>query len=383
MRIVLNGVETNNKGAELMLYAILQEIENRFPNATVFLPDNNILQGHDYIKTKLDFRPLPHSRIYNFLQKIHFPGILRRIKLPSIWATDFRILSNIDYFIDASGYSLTDKWEIKEPTFNAWHHRLQKYAHQGTRIIFLPQAIGPAEKHWTKKLIGLISSYSSIIFPRDKQSFNYYVQAGGNPDKAFVTTDFTSLIDGEVPSKYKNLKGKVAIIPNIQMINQGATTLDSYLELMKNMVQIIRNSGYDCYLLNHENRVDEELCYRIKNKIGNIEVATGLNALEVKGLISTSYLCITSRFHGLASSLNSCVPCLATSWSHKYEELYRDYGLSSGIIDLKDEKTALEKIQKFLNPKNNESIRLHLNKMKEPLRESTKKMWNRVWNLQL
>ena len=34
MKIVLWGVETNNKGAELMLYAILQEIERKFPDAT-------------------------------------------------------------------------------------------------------------------------------------------------------------------------------------------------------------------------------------------------------------------------------------------------------------------------------------------------------------
>ena len=37
MRIVLSGIETNNKGAELMLYAILQEIERKYPNAEVFV----------------------------------------------------------------------------------------------------------------------------------------------------------------------------------------------------------------------------------------------------------------------------------------------------------------------------------------------------------
>ena len=36
MRYILNGVETNNKGAEIMLYAILQEIERRDKDAVVF-----------------------------------------------------------------------------------------------------------------------------------------------------------------------------------------------------------------------------------------------------------------------------------------------------------------------------------------------------------
>lgn len=43
MRIVLSGVETHNKGAELMLYAILQEIERRFPDAEVFINKSAIL----------------------------------------------------------------------------------------------------------------------------------------------------------------------------------------------------------------------------------------------------------------------------------------------------------------------------------------------------
>ena len=37
MKIVLSGIETNNKGAELMLYAILQEI------------DKYLMHGYSYI----------------------------------------------------------------------------------------------------------------------------------------------------------------------------------------------------------------------------------------------------------------------------------------------------------------------------------------------
>ena len=52
MKIVLTGVETNNKGAELMLYAILQEVERTFPDAEVYISPNAIPQGLNYLQTE-------------------------------------------------------------------------------------------------------------------------------------------------------------------------------------------------------------------------------------------------------------------------------------------------------------------------------------------
>ena len=59
-KIVLSGVETNNKGAELMFYAILQEIENRFPNSIVYVGYRSVSQGLSYLKTtlKLKYKPI-------------------------------------------------------------------------------------------------------------------------------------------------------------------------------------------------------------------------------------------------------------------------------------------------------------------------------------
>ena len=38
MNIFIDGIGTHNKGAELMLYAVLQELERKLPNANVLLP---------------------------------------------------------------------------------------------------------------------------------------------------------------------------------------------------------------------------------------------------------------------------------------------------------------------------------------------------------
>ena len=113
----------------------------------------------------------------------------------------------------------------------------------------------------------------------------------------------------------------------------------------------------------------------------SIESISGLNALETKGLISTAYLVITSRFHGVASALNSCVPCLATSWSHKYKCLFENYNLHDCVLSIKDKGDDFAKIQKYLKPDINENIRKHLVLQIPHIKAETRKMWVDVWNV--
>ena len=137
------------------------------------------------------------------------------------------------------------------------------------------------------------------------------------------------------------------------------------------------------YLLNHEGKPDADLCKKCKKSMGgDIDVVTGLNALEAKGLISSARIVISSRFHGLASSLNSGVPSLATSWSHKYEELFRDYGLEGYILPLDNVDEAVRRVRELLNIKENRRIRAHLARQIPLIKEQTREMWECVWGLE-
>ena len=111
-----------------------------------------------------------------------------------------------------------------------------------------------------------------------------------------------------------------------------------------------------------------------------IDVVTGLDAFEVKGIISSAYLVISSRFHGVASALNSCVPCLSTSWSHKYEQLFSDYDQKDCVLPLDNEEYCLNKVEEFLNEDIHEKIKAVLKKKLPYVQEETRKMWNEVWN---
>lgn len=98
--------------------------------------------------------------------------------------------------------------------------------------------------------------------------------------------------------------------------------------------EFFKQHGFDILLLNHEGAEDKHLCEQIAEVIGeSVEIADGLGAVEIKALLGRCQAVVSSRFHGCVSALSQGVPCLATSWSHKYEMLFEEYGLADNILD--------------------------------------------------
>ena len=379
MKIILSGVETNNKGAELMLYAILQEIERKWPGAEVYIPYSRCLQGLDYVKTSLNFRYTPYSK---FFYKTHLKGILKRLHLSKDWMLLKSVVKGCNWFVDGSGFVFSDKFNITDESIRVWKMVLENYYKQGSKIVFLPQAFGPFEKETSKKLLSVIMQYATVVMPRENVSLKYIEEAElAHCEKVKMFTDFTSLVDGVLPEQYDNLHNGVCIIPNRQMINKGVITLDKYLNFLRSIILISKKSGRPVYLLNHEGKKDEELCNKLQKLIPDgIEYVSGLNALEVKGLISTAYIVISSRFHGVASALNSCVPCLATSWSHKYKELFSDYNMNDCVLPIDDEKQSIDRVAQIMDMDNNIKVRENLHSIVPQIKAKNREMWNMIWN---
>jgi len=383
MRIVLSGVETNNKGAELMFYAILQELERRHPDADVYLSRSMIKQGLEYMHTSINLHYIPEPMISKLCSKLKVTPVLNKLGIRSAYLNNYCHVKNPDYFIDGSGLLFSDQRINHDGVAKSWYYRLRYLHKKGVKIVFLPQAFGPLTKDCTIRTIKALDKYADLIYAREKVSYDNLIAIVGNKGHIRMSTDFTSLVDGIVPTEYDYLRGRVCVIPNVQMINKGILTKEYYFNILHEIISACTKSGFGVYFLSHEAEKDERLIRDYLSTYDDkIDVVTGLNALQVKGLISTAYLVISSRFHGVASSLNTQVPCLSTSWNHKYAELYKDYGLESGVLPMDNIDEMKKIIAIALNKENRDAISIQLSKAKGGIRKQAKNMWNEIWNVQ-
>jgi len=373
-KIQIDGTNTLNKGAELMLYAILEQIEEHHPQAVVYYNFNERKEQGE-IDTKLNLK----KRLG--LQYGRYPAaLLKKLKLPHGYFTPQYAMNGLELILDGAGFQFSDQWKYSQERLNKLENYYASLKKKGTKIVLLPQAFGPFETPAGKRIVQIIDKYVDIAIAREKISYDYLVKSGANTRRVWLYPDFTLLVKGKFPERYKHLKGKVCIIPNKKMVTHASSNAEQYVEFLKKIILEIEKQNKEIFLLNHEGSGDLAFCQKINQGFDNkYEIATGLNAKEVKGLIGDAYLVISSRFHGVASALNQGVPCLATSWNHKYEMLFEDFGQSGSVLNVEDDWT---KTQQKLTATilAHDEISALLLKKKEELTAKTKEMWNQIWN---
>jgi len=383
MNILIDNVNTANKGAELMLYAVLQELERKQPNATVWLPLYGIPEGTSYIKTSMNCKQRKVTLAGKFLYKVKGDKILRKVfNIPYSYSTDSYPIKGLDLILDAGGYNFTDKFKKSKSFMSILYNKYKAMKKQKTNIIFLPQAFGPFETKNGKDQVKLLEEYADHIFAREEESYNNLINAGVDRNKISLYPDFTCLAEGVFPSEYAHLKNGIAIIPNARMLDKSTISKGEYIEVLSKIITICRSTGRVIFLLSHEGEGDNILCRQINDKLHEkVPIVKNLSALKIKGLISQCYFVFSSRFHGLVSSLNSGVPCIATSWSHKYEMLFKDYNMDGWIFDFNNKEVSYQRLKELLNIDYNKRTKADLILKAESIKTASKIMWEHVWTI--
>lgn len=378
MFIEIKGTGFTNKGAELMLHAVLEQVSKRIPGAKfVHVPG-----GEDSSYEK---------RIaLGLYQKIWFckhgipVGLYFGKFVPRKIRARYGLVTHeeIKIVFDASGFSYSDQWGIWPSVVMA--KSCKKWKSIGTKIILLPQAFGPFTLRKIRKTFKMIADKADLIYARDKISYNHIVELAGERPNIRIAPDFTNLVDGIVPDYFTSKDEKFCIIPNYRMIDKtNSEKSKMYLTFLTNCVQYLNEKGEQVFILIHEGEKDLFLAKEIVKNIKTgkpIEIIREVDSLKIKGIIGNCKGVISSRFHGLVSALSQGIPSLCTGWSHKYKMLFDDYGFPEGVLSV---KLAYDQIRRAIDLIAEEPSRVKIkNKL---VSESNKqkiiveKMWEEIF----
>jgi len=348
LNIEIKGVQFSNKGAELMLTAIVEQLDKALGDYQITLSPGRLL-------------PYPKRAKLGAWQKLS----LRRgqIDLTGVFAKFPNKLLNffkrygivterdIDIILDASGFAYGEQWGVKSLAHTA--KEISRFNKQGKKYIFLPQAFGPFEQPKLIQLASQIFSQANLVFPRDDNSYQAVIGCHAKLNQCshiIKSPDFTCLVEPEAfvednenhKIQSANQK-KVCFIPNNKMVssyNHKEASCDQaqYVDFFVQTGRFYHQQGWQVVLLNHEGVEDLQLCQQIAQQLSgdeSIVIKNGLSATNIKAYIGSVDAVISSRFHGCVSALTQGIPCLATSWSHKYQMLFSEYGLAENVIDFK------------------------------------------------
>ncbi|MBD2038533.1 polysaccharide pyruvyl transferase family protein [Leptolyngbya sp. FACHB-321] len=344
MIVEIRGIHFENKGSELMLYAVVQKLSEWNNDNTVAM------------RFKAEtFRKRAEAGLYQLLysdRKSHFSNqvtesIVNFLPKSLISSLGITTYSKINAVLDASGFAYSDQWGAKKSAVMA--DLAKRMSKQGKKVILLPQAFGPFDEPEVKSNFLQVLENSHLIFARDPISYKCLVDLGGSSSHIKMAPDFTNLVKGRVPDYFERDKKRACIIPNVRMIDKNsANVADSYLQFLEICTELLVEAELNPFILVHD-FADEELALQLQEKFGgSLEVIIEQNPLNLKGILGNCYVVVSSRFHGLISALSQGVPCLATGWSHKYRMLFEDYASPECLVYSLDSREEIESKLKLI-----------------------------------
>jgi polysaccharide pyruvyl transferase WcaK-like protein len=365
-----------NKGAELMLRAILARMRSVYPQAR-FVMVPTPAKGPQPFERLVREGMFPKASLFRYgVQWGDIAGLIPR-KLREMYGV---VLDReVDVVLDASGFSYGDQFGDRDTRELARATRRWKRA--GAKVILMPQAFGPFTGRRIRRNIAEAVSHADLVIAREEVSYGHLVGVVGERDNLRIFPDVTIQLEGTVPSSFESASRRVAIVPNTQMLRRAEPSVASrYIPFLRQCVRCLKQHDVEPFVLIHESSKDLDLAKRILAEDGDTPILKLDDALEIKGVLGACHATIGSRFHGLVSALSQGVPSLAAGWSHKYDELFKDFGFPDGIVRVDEPIHVIQaKIDQLVQPDRNRELRERLLSRSAVLKQRVKAMWQEVF----
>ncbi len=421
IKILLCGAPlAGNMGAQAMSITIIDEIKEILGADRIKVTQLAKYPSNEREKCQKEgWEIIPFTNKTQFLKGIPFSILyvfLRIFDLPRRWLTNatFSAYLNNDILIDISGISFSDKRPLSALLINTlW---LLPALATGLPYIKGCQALGPFKNPFvriasrfflTRAKILIVRGEESAKFvrellpkkkfyqlpdiafnlkpPSEEEIYKVLGRIGIKKDKSFCAVGPSWVLEEKMEEKIRKkesglLRGKFFSLLSsffgagyLKHKKAISTTGESvYSEIMAKAVdKLVQITDYDILMIPHSRAVrqspldDLEICKRIKQLSLNPDrimiIEDKLSAKTLKGIIGKAEVALGSRFHFIVSSISQNVPTLAVSWSHKYKEMMRMFGLEEFTLnyDNLDENSLLAGIERLW--KNRTKIRKQIN----------------------
>lgn len=372
MKIQIDGVGTHNKGAELMLRAILQHFSNL--NAAISVGKGNIKQ-HEYTALNLEKNAQPpvKDQLLYLLFGYASPAVKK---------------CRVNLLLDSSGFKYGDFWDnsrswaanIKESVYLRFYKKL------GAQIIFLPQAFGPFSTPKSRYRIRNIVKNAHLVFYRDMSSKEFLeaaIKPGPLRDKLQYAPDFTgSFGKDKVQARNEQFNRKVGIIPNSKMVESDTfKSTDEYVNFLVKLVAHYQSQGLTVSIINHTGTEDQpviDTLYKRLESTANVSIVSNDHALELKKDVGECSFVVASRFHGVINALSQGIPTICLGWSHKYQRIMEDYDAFDYYVPLDTLPKMLDNIKELSSDQRLQQVKAKIDVRKSFWFSKIENMWQTV-----
>lgn len=358
MSIDIRGVNTHNKGAHLMLVAIVNQL------------DADMLPATSPNGSSFEDRVALGLRQTVLLDQAARLSALGGSLLPKRGTELFGMTRMIDLtgVLDASGFAYSDAFGPLRARREA--SLVPLWRRNGTPRVFLPQAFGPFRDPTTAKYSRKLLQQADLVYARDQVSMQYLIDLGLRSSRLRLCPDFTVLEAGTAPRQLPAGPFGV-LVPNSKLVTHGTRSMSDYIRASRQVLGTFARLGLRPVVAPHES-TDINLAKQIVEG-SNAEVYWTSDPLEIKGFLGAAEIVVGSRFHALVGSLSSGRPTVGLGWSHKYGELFADYGVRHWVAH--DGEDLNEYVTNVLSDKSGaENLRLRGAEIKKSVAE----MWLQV-----
>ncbi|NIL90554.1 hypothetical protein RhoFasSB10_02883 [Rhodococcus fascians] len=345
MRVLIYGVNSKNKGAQLLLATTSAWLSEHGHQPVVSMRDVNA-------DTRKELSMLPMVSVERL-------GAFRSFgwdQLPSTFIRHIKIVPDgaFDYVLDVSGFSMTDAWGMQPLTSRLG--RLRRWKKLGIGYSMLPQAFGPFDNPGMAESAAEVFGLTDRIWARDKTSERYVKGVYDDHRKVSVAPDVTI---GLAVDTTRTPKRDVIIVPNWNIgSRENKSKMPSYIDSLAQIIIDLTQEGRRITGLCHEGPNDLQILNAVAERTRGLEVLSPTSGMECKKVIAQSNLVVAGRYHAAVSALSSSVPVVAHSWSHKYEALMSDFEVEDGLADPFDPSSTMSRIQSLQLEKETSRLRV-------------------------